>query len=552
MSGTSYRIAGATGDWELVMGLEVHAPVISNAKRCSGAATAVGASPNTQVSLVDAAMPGMLPVINGHVVEQAVKTGLGLNAQINPWSRFDRKNYFYPDLPQGYQISQFQFPIVGEGEIECEREDGSRFTVGIERLHLEQDAGKSIHDLDPSHTYVDLNRSGVALMEIVSRPHIRTPDEASAYVSKLRTILRYLGTCGGDMEKGQLRADVNVSVCRPGDYEKFRETGDFSHLGTRCEIKNVNSLRFIRQAIEFEAKRQVDIIEEGGTINQETRLFDANTGVTRSMRSKEEAHDYRYFPDPDLLPLELNEDWIEMVREHLPELPDQKRERFAGKFGIDNIEYLDALTAEREFADEFETAFVELFETNDLAQDVRLAIYQHLHVTVDYPGKETAESVVEDFLAHNLGFDAEDHRKTYGKDAQALANMLCGQVRAKAAEAGVSAAEVARKIDVAGLVKLIKDGTISGKIAKDVFEILWEEGGDPAKIVESRGLKQVTDTGAIEAVIDQLIADNPDQAASVKDKPKAMGWFVGQVMKAMQGKANPQAVNEILRKKLLG
>ncbi|MEP3073922.1 MAG: Asp-tRNA(Asn)/Glu-tRNA(Gln) amidotransferase subunit GatB, partial [Maricaulis sp.] len=297
MTEHSYTLPGVTGDWEVVMGLEIHAQVVSNAKLFSGAATAFGAAPNSQVSLVDAAMPGMLPVINEHVVEQAVKTGLGLNAKINNWSRFDRKNYFYPDLPQGYQISQFQFPIVGEGAIECERDDGSRFTVRIERLHLEQDAGKSIHDLDPNSTYVDLNRSGVALMEIVSKPDIRSPEEASAYVSKLRTILRYLGTCGGDMEKGQLRADVNVSVCKPGAYEKFRETGDFKHLGTRCEIKNVNSLRFIRQAIEYEAQRQIDIIEEGGKVDQETRLFDANTGVTRSMRSKEEAHDYRYFPD---------------------------------------------------------------------------------------------------------------------------------------------------------------------------------------------------------------------------------------------------------------
>ncbi len=494
MSNT-YTIAGATGDWEIVMGLEIHAQVVSNAKLFSGAATAFGAAPNTQVSLVDAAMPGMLPVINQHVVEQAVRTGLGLNAEINLWSRFDRKNYFYPDLPQGYQISQFQYPIVGEGEIECERDDGSRFKVGIERLHLEQDAGKSIHDLDPSHTYVDLNRSGVALMEIVSRPHIRSPEEASAYVSKMRTIVRYLGTCGGDMEKGQLRADVNVSVCKPGQYEKFRETGDFSHLGTRCEIKNVNSLRFIRQAIEYEAKRQIDIIEEGGTIDQETRLFDANTGVTRSMRSKEEAHDYRYFPDPDLLPLELQQDWVDQIRANLPELPDQKRERFKSELGLSEYD-ASVLAADKDRADYFETV-------------------------------------------------AE------GRDAKLASNWVNNELfgRLNKEGMGINDSPVSAK-QLGGLVALIKDGTISGKIAKDVFEILWSEGGDPAQIVEARGPKQVTDTGAIEAVIDQLIADNPDQAASVKEKPKAMGWFVGQVMKAMQGKATPQAVNQILKDKL--
>ncbi|MAK63508.1 MAG: Asp-tRNA(Asn)/Glu-tRNA(Gln) amidotransferase GatCAB subunit B [Maricaulis sp.] len=497
MSADTYTLPGATGDWEVVMGLEIHAQVVSQAKLFSGAATAFGAAPNTQVSLVDAAMPGMLPVINSHVVEQAVKTGLGLNAQINKWSRFDRKNYFYPDLPQGYQISQFQFPIVGEGEIECERDDGSRFTVRIERLHLEQDAGKSIHDLDPNSTYVDLNRSGVALMEIVSKPDIRSPDEASAYVSKLRTILRYLGTCGGDMEKGQLRADVNVSVCKPGAYEKFRETGDFSHLGTRCEIKNVNSLRFIRQAIEYEAQRQIDIIEEGGTIDQETRLFDANTGVTRSMRSKEEAHDYRYFPDPDLLPLELQQDWIDQIRVNLPELPDAKRERFVSEMGLSD------------------------YDASVLAADKDRAAY--------------FEEVAE------------------GRDAKLASNWVNNELYGRLNKEGLTITDCpVSAAQMSGLVGLIEDKTISGKIAKDVFEILWAEGGDPAKIVEDRGLKQVTDTGAIEAVIDQLIADNPDQAASVKEKPKAMGWFVGQVMKAMQGKANPQAVNEILQKKLLG
>ncbi|MED5549525.1 MAG: Asp-tRNA(Asn)/Glu-tRNA(Gln) amidotransferase subunit GatB [Pseudomonadota bacterium] len=497
MAENTYTLPGVTGDWEVVMGLEIHAQVVSNAKLFSGAATAFGAAPNSQVSLVDAAMPGMLPVINEHVVEQAVKTGLGLNAKINNWSRFDRKNYFYPDLPQGYQISQFQFPIVGEGAIECERDDGSRFTVRIERLHLEQDAGKSIHDLDPNSTYVDLNRSGVALMEIVSKPDIRSPEEASAYVSKLRTILRYLGTCGGDMEKGQLRADVNVSVCKPGAYEKFRETGDFKHLGTRCEIKNVNSLRFIRQAIEYEAQRQIDILEEGGKVDQETRLFDANTGVTRSMRSKEEAHDYRYFPDPDLLPLELQQTWVDEIKAGLPELPDAKRERFVSVLGLSD------------------------YDASVLAADKDRAAY------------------FEEVAA--------------GRDAKLASNWVNNELYGRLNKEGLTITDCpVSAAQLGGLVALIEDETISGKIAKDVFEILWAEGGDPATIVEERGLKQVTDTGAIEAVIDQLIADNPDQAASVREKPKAMGWFVGQVMKAMQGKANPQAVNEILQKKLLG
>ena len=497
MTEHTYTIAGATGDWEVVMGLEVHAQVVSKAKLFSGAATAFGAAPNSQVSLVDAAMPGMLPVINEYVVEQAVRTGLGLNAQINLWSRFDRKNYFYPDLPQGYQISQFKHPIVGEGEIECERDDGSKFKVGIERLHLEQDAGKSIHDLDPTATYVDLNRSGVALMEIVSRPDIRSPAEAAAYVRTLRTILRYLGTCGGDMEKGQMRADVNVSVCRPGDYEKFKETGSFKHLGTRCEIKNVNSLRFIMQAAEYEAKRQIDILEEGGTIDQETRLFDANSGVTRSMRSKEEAHDYRYFPDPDLLPLELQQDWVDQIRVNLPELPEQKRKRLETELGLTPYD-ASVLAADKDRADYF-------------------------------------EAVAE------------------GRDAKLASNWVNNELFGRLNKEGLGITESPVSAEqLGGLIDLIADKTISGKIGKDVFEILWEEGGDPAKIVEDRGLKQVTDTGAIEAVIDQLIADNPDQAAQVKEKPKAMGWFVGQVMKAMQGKANPQAVNEILKKKLLG
>ena len=493
----TYTIPGATGDWEIVVGLEVHAQVKSKAKLFSGASTEFGSAPNTQVSLVDAAMPGMLPVINEMCVAQAVRTGLGLNAQINAFSRFDRKNYFYPDLPQGYQISQFQHPIVGEGEIECERDDGTRFIVGVERLHLEQDAGKSIHDLDPNATYVDLNRSGVALMEIVSRPHLRTPGDAAAYVRTLRTILRYLDTCGGDMEKGQMRADVNVSVCRPGDYERFRETGSFEHLGTRCEIKNVNSLRFIQQAIEYEAQRQIDILEEGGKIIQQTRLFDANTGVTRAMRSKEEAHDYRYFPDPDLLPLELEDSFIADIKASLPELPAQKRKRFVEEMGLSEYD-ASVLAADKDRADYF-------------------------------------EAVIE------------------GGDPKLAANWVNNELFGRLNKEGLSVTESpVTPAQLGKLVALIGDGTISGKIAKDVFEIVWDEGGDPAEIVDARGMKQVTDTGAIEKVIDDLIAANPEQAAQVKDKPKAMGWFVGQVMKAMQGKANPQAVNEILQKKLLG
>ncbi|PWE16460.1 Asp-tRNA(Asn)/Glu-tRNA(Gln) amidotransferase GatCAB subunit B [Marinicauda salina] len=493
-----YVINGATGDWEIVVGLEVHAQIKSKAKLFSGASTEFGGAPNTHVSLVDAAMPGMLPVINKFCVEQAVRTGLGLNAKINRRSRFDRKNYFYPDLPQGYQISQYEHPIVGEGEIECERDDGSRFLVGVERLHMEQDAGKSIHDLDPNATYVDLNRSGVALMEIVSRPHVRSPADAAAYVRTLRTILRYLDTCGGDMEKGQLRADVNVSVCRPGAYERFRESGDFSHLGTRCEIKNVNSMRFIMQAIEYEAGRQVDILEEGGTIDQETRLFDANTGVTRTMRSKEEAHDYRYFPDPDLLPLELEEDFVARIKAGLPELPAEKRKRLVESLGLSEYD-ASVLVSDKDRADYF-------------------------------------EAVLEG-----------------GTDPKLAANWVNNELFGRLNKEGLTIVESPVSAEQIGkLVDLISANTISGKIGKEVFEILWAEGGDPEQIVEDKGLKQITDTSAIEAVVDELIAANPEQAAQVKEKPKAMGWFVGQVMKATQGKANPQAVNEILKTKLLG
>ena len=497
-----YVISGAKGDWEVVMGLEVHAQVTSKSKLFSGASTSFGADPNSNVSLVDAAMPGMLPVINRYCVEQAIKTGLGLNAEINLYSRFDRKNYFYPDLPQGYQISQFQHPIVGEGEIDVEMEDGVAFTVGIERLHLEQDAGKSIHDLDPNATFVDLNRSGVALMEIVSKPHIRSPKEAAAYVRKLRSIVVALGTCDGEMAQGSLRADVNVSVCKPGDYEKFRETGDFSVLGTRCEIKNVNSFRFIEQAAEYEARRQVEILEDGGEIDQETRLFNADTGVTRSMRSKEDAHDYRYFPDPDLLPLELEQAWVDDIRANLPELPDQKKERFISEYGLKPYD-AGVLAAEADKA--------EFFEGVARGRDAKLSANWVTQELFGYLNKHDLELSDSPISSKQLG----------------------------------------------GLIDLIADKTISGKIAKDVFQKMITDGGDPAEIVEREGLKQVTDTGAIEKVVDEIIASNPDQVAQVKaqaaeghKKPKALGWFVGQAMKASGGKANPQAVNEILKAKL--
>jgi aspartyl-tRNA(Asn)/glutamyl-tRNA(Gln) amidotransferase subunit B len=481
-------IKGATGDWEVVVGLEVHAQVTSKSKLFSGASTAFGGAPNSHVSLVDAAMPGMLPVINEACIAQAVRSGLGLNARINLVSVFDRKNYFYPDLPQGYQISQYKQPIVGEGEVEVEV-DGAAIKVGIERLHLEQDAGKSIHDQHPEYSYVDLNRSGVALMEIVSKPDMRSARQAQAYVSKLRTILRYLGTCDGDMEKGNLRADVNVSVRRPGQA-----------FGTRCEIKNVNSIRFIGQAIEHEARRQVNILEDGGKIEQETRLFDAAKGETRSMRSKEEAHDYRYFPDPDLLPLELTQDYVDDLRKGLLELPDIKKARFERDFGVSAYD-AGVMTAERENADFFEAVLAAL-------QDKRR------------DGKAAANWVIND---------------------------LFGRLNKEGLDVAASPVSPAQ---LAAIVNLIGAGTISGKIAKDVFDIVWAEGGDPADIVEKRGLKQVTDTGAIEKAVDAVIAGNPDKVADAKSNPKAIGWFVGQVMKSTGGKANPQAVNEVLRKKL--
>jgi len=490
-------IQGRTGPWEMVLGLEVHAQVASNAKLFSGAAVGAGAAPNAQVSLVDAAMPGMLPVINRHCVEQAIKTGLGLKAQINEWSRFDRKNYFYPDLPQGYQISQFKDPIVGEGEVAVERDDGSTFAVRIERLHLEQDAGKLLHDQDPNFTYADLNRAGTALMEIVSRPDMRTSEEAAAYVKKLRTILVYLGTCDGDMEKGNLRADVNVSVCRPGDYEKFRASGDFSHLGTRCEIKNVNSFRFIQQAIEYEARRQIEILEDGGKIDQETRLFDPNKGETRSMRSKEDAMDYRYFPDPDLIPLVLDPAWIKRIEADLPELPDAKKARLQSQYGLSAYD-AGVLITEQARADFYEAA-------------------------------------------------------AKGRDAKLVANWVTNDLAARLTAGGIEIADSPIKpAAIAELVQLIEEGVISSKIAKDVFERMWAGEGAAGEIVEKQGLKQVSDTGALEKIIDDLIAANPGQAAQVKEKPQAIGWFVGQVMKATGGKANPGVINQLLKAKLEG
>ena len=480
----SNLIAGETGDWEVVIGMEVHAQVTSNAKLFSGASTEFGGEPNSHVSLVDAAMPGMLPVINETCVAQAVRTGLGLKAEINLYSVFDRKNYFYPDLPQGYQISQYKNPIVGEGEVIVDLLSGERVIVGIERLHLEQDAGKSLHDQHPQNSYVDLNRSGVALMEIVSKPDLRSSEQAKAYVSKLRTILRYLGTCDGNMEQGSLRADVNVSVRRPGD--------DF---GTRCEIKNVNSIRFIGQAIEYEARRQIEIIEAGGTIDQETRLFDAKTGETRSMRSKEEAHDYRYFPDPDLLPLELTQDFVDEIAGSLPELPDEKRARFIADYGLTPYD-ADVLVSERESVDYFE----------DVAK---------------------------------------------GRDAKQAANWVINELFGRLNKEGLAIDDSpVSSAQLGGIVDLIKAGTISGKIAKDVFDIVWTEGGDPAEIVEKRGMKQVTDTGAIEKAVDEVMAANPDKVAQAKEKPALAGWFVGQVMKATGGKASPQAVNALLKSKL--
>ncbi len=488
-------IAGATGDWELVIGLEVHAQISSNSKLFSGASTKFGAEPNSNVSLVDAAMPGMLPVINEYCVEQAVRTGLGLKAKINLFSRFDRKNYFYPDLPQGYQISQLYHPIVGEGEVLVDMEPGVARRVRIERIHMEQDAGKSVHDMDPEMSFVDFNRTGVALMEIVSRPDIRGPNEAAEFVRKLRQILRYLGTCDGNMQEGSMRADVNVSVCKAGTYEKFRENDDFSVLGTRCEIKNMNSMRFIVQAIDFESKRQIAILEDGGKIDQETRLYDPVKGETRSMRSKEEAHDYRYFPCPDLLPLEIEQAWVDEIGAGLPELPDAKKARFVSEYGMTEYD-AGVLTADVTSADYFEK------------------------VAKGRDGKMAANWVINELFGR---LNKEGHTID---------------------DSPISAEQLA------GILDLIKSDTISGKIGKELFEIIWNDGGDPAEIVEARGMKQVTDTGAIETAVDEIFAANPDKVAAAKEKPNMAGWFVGQVMKATGGKANPKAVNEIIREKL--
>jgi aspartyl-tRNA(Asn)/glutamyl-tRNA(Gln) amidotransferase subunit B len=477
-------IKGATGEWEVVLGLEVHAQVLSRSKLFSAASAEFGGDPNDHVSIVDAAMPGMLPVINEFCVEQAIRTGLGLRAKINRKSVFDRKNYFYPDLPQGYQISQYKQPIVGEGTVTIELDDGRTVEVGVERLHLEQDAGKSLHDQHPSMSFVDLNRSGCALMEIVSKPDMRSADEAKAYVAKLRQIMRYLGTCDGNMEQGSLRADINVSVRRPG--------GPF---GTRCEIKNVNSIRFMGRAIDYEARRQIGILEDGGSVEQETRLFDARKGETRSMRSKEEAHDYRYFPDPDLLPLELDEAWIKAIESSLPELPDEKKARFIKQYGLTPYD-AGVLVAERASAAFFE----------DVAKG--------------RDGKQAANWVINELFGR------------LNKEGKTIE------------ETPVSAGQLGEIVD------LIGDGTISGKIAKEVFEIVWTKGGSPKKIVEEQGLKQVTDSSVIDRAVADVIAANPEKVAQVKAKPNLLGWFVGQVMKASGGMANPQAVSDKLREKL--
>ena len=492
-------IKGASGAWEVVIGMEVHAQVTSKSKLFSGASTEFGGDPNSHVSLVDAAMPGMLPVINEECVKQAIRTGLGLKAKINRKSVFDRKNYFYPDLPQGYQISQYKSPIVGEGKVIVDLEDGEAVTIGIERLHLEQDAGKSLHDQHPNMSAIDLNRSGVALMEIVSKPDLRSAEEAKAFLTKLRSILRYLGTCDGDMEKGSLRADVNVSVRKPG-----------VPLNTRCEIKNMNSIRFIGEAIEYEARRQIDIIEEGGSIDQETRLFDPGKGETRSMRSKEEAHDYRYFPDPDLLPLEFDDAYVDALKAHLPELPDEKKARFMRDFALSAYD-AGVLVAERETADYFE-AVLQVIKPPLVASENK---FYSPTVT-----KSAANWVINELFGR-LNKESKD-----------------------VASSPVNAAQLGAILD------LIGDNTISGKIAKDLFEIVWNEGGDPRAIVVERGMKQVTDIGAIEKTVDDIIAKNPDKVSDAKSNPKAIGWFVGQVMKASGGKASPQAVNEILKKKL--
>ena len=480
-------LKGETGEWEMVIGLEIHAQVLTKSKLFSGASAAFGAEPNAQVSPIDAGMPGMLPVINKLCVEHAVRTGLGLNAGINLYSVFERKNYFYPDLPQGYQISQYAHPIVGNGAIEIDLQDGSAKTVGIERLHLEQDAGKSLHDQHPYKSYVDLNRSGNPLMEIVSKPEMNSAEEAAAYVTKIRSILRYLGTCDGNMDEGSMRCDVNLSVRRPG-----------GPLGTRCEIKNINSIRFIAQAIEYEARRQIDLIEGGGKIIQETRLFDTKTGATRAMRSKEEAHDYRYFPDPDLLPLQLEQDFIDNIKKTLPELPDARKRRFINSYKL-SVSDTSALTGEKENADYFEEA-------------------------------------------------------VKGRDPKLTANWVINEVFAKLNKENISIKEVpasAAAAQIGELVGFIQDGTISGRQAKEVFAIMWSENKPPAAVIEAGGFKQVTDTGAIEKIVDEVLKNNPGKIAEYRSgKDKLFGFFVGQVLKQSGGKANPGMVNELLKNKL--
>jgi len=480
-----YLILRDNKEYEVIIGLEVHAQVLSESKLFSSSPTKFGSEPNTQVSLVDAAFPGMLPVINEFCIKQAIKTGIGLNAKINNKSIFDRKNYFYADLPQGYQISQYKNPIVGEGSVTLDMPDGEKM-IGIERLHLEQDAGKSIHDIDPQNTLVDLNRSGVALMEIVSKPDLRSLDEVNAYIKKLRSIMRYLGTCDGNMQEGSLRADVNVSVRKKGETE----------LGTRCEIKNVNSIKFMQMAIDYEANRQVDILEEGGSIDQETRLFDTRKNETRSMRTKEDAHDYRYFPDPDLLPLELNDDFINEIKKEIPELPDEKKKRFIEKFNLSP------------------------YEANILVSDIETSKY------------------------------FEDVSKN--SDVKLATNWITGELFALLNNKSIEITESPiTSENLAKLINLIKDGTISGKIAKTVFEIMADSGKDPKKIVEEKGLKQQSDPKELEKIIDKVISDNPKNVEAYKSgKDKLFGFFVGQVMKQSNGKANPQLVNEILKKKL--
>ena len=515
MSVQNKLIKGATGDWEVVIGMEVHAQVTSNAKLFSGASTEFGGEPNSHVSLVDAAMPGMLPVINEECVRQAIRTGLGLKAQINLKSVFDRKNYFYPDLPQGYQISQYKSPIVGEGAVVVDMPDGESVTVGIERLHLEQDAGKSLHDQHPTLSYVDLNRSGVALMEIVSKPDIRSAEQAQAFLAKVRTILRYLGTCDGDMEKGSLRADVNVSVRKPG-----------GPLGTRCEIKNMNSIRFIGQAIEHEARRQIDLIEDGGTIDQETRLFDPNKGETRPMRSKEEAHDYRYFPDPDLLPLQFDAAYVEALKEHLPELPDDKKSRFRKDYAL-SVYDANVLVAERERAEYYELMLKEGAEPKAAAN----------WLINEYLGRLNRPEKKQDLpsMGWNQPLSIPVRRPSFVPPSGSVTPLL-GPVPASANTA---------------IVTMVSTGEISGKIAKEVLDYVLEHPEvDPREYVAKSNLRQVTDLGAIEAILDDIIAKNPDKVADAKSNPKAIGWFVGQAMKASGGKANPKAVNDLLTKKL--